>query len=67
MGRVDQPNRAFGVAAAVAYRDYGKGWHAARLNFGDCFAYATANEHSCPLLYVGQDFSKTDIATALQA
>lgn len=52
------------AAAAAAYRDYGKGWHAAGLNFGDCFAYATAKEHGCPILYVGEDFSKTDIAAA---
>jgi ribonuclease VapC len=52
-------------AAADAYRRYGKGWHAAALNYGDCFAYALAIEHGCPLLYVGEDFRKTDVASAL--
>jgi ribonuclease VapC len=39
--------------------------NAAALNFGDCFAYEVAKEHACPLLYVGDDFSKTDIESAL--
>ena len=52
-------------AASEAYRRYGKGWHAAALNFGDTFAYALAKEHDCPLLYIGNDFAKTDVASAL--
>ena len=48
-----------------AYSKWGKGMHKANLNFGDCFAYALAKEHSCPLLFVGDDFSKTDIERAL--
>lgn len=52
-------------AAARAYRKYGKGWHPAGLNFGDCFAYALAEELECPLLYVGDDFARTDIKAAL--
>ena len=51
---------------AQAYERWGKGMHPAGLNFGDCFAYALAKEHSCPLLFVGDDFSKTDIESALQ-
>ena len=50
---------------ARAYRDWGKGVHAAALNFGDCFAYEAAKERSCRLLYVGEDFAKTDIAGVL--
>ena len=50
---------------AQAYARWGKGVHAAALNFGDCFAYEVAKEHDCRLLYVGDDFSKTDIARAL--
>lgn len=53
--------------AAAAYQQFGKSFHAAGLNFGDCFAYATAKEFDCPLLYVGQDFSRTDIVPALTA
>jgi ribonuclease VapC len=46
---------------ALAYAQWGKGVHAEGLNFGDCFAYEVAKEHDCPLLYVGDDFAKTDI------
>jgi ribonuclease VapC len=50
---------------ADAYSRWGKGVHRARLNLGDCFAYALAKERGCPLLFVGDDFSRTDIASAL--
>ena len=46
---------------AQAYKRWGKGIHSAALNFGDCFAYEVAKTHRCRLLYVGGDFSKTDI------
>jgi ribonuclease VapC len=46
---------------ALAYARWGKGVHAAGLNFGDCFAYELAREHDCPLLYVGGNFAKTDV------
>ena len=49
---------------AEAYEQWGKGVHSAGLNFGDCFAYAAARERSCPLLFVGEDFAKTDIVDA---
>jgi ribonuclease VapC len=48
-----------------AYARWGKGIHPADLNFGDCFAYALARERGCRLLYVGNDFAKTDIESAL--
>lgn len=51
-------------AVGQAYRRYGRGWHAASLNFGDCFAYALAKEHDCPLLFVGDDFARTDVKPA---
>jgi ribonuclease VapC len=50
---------------AKAYERWGKGVHPAALNFGDCFAYDVAKEHACPLLYAGDDFSKTDIEKIL--
>jgi ribonuclease VapC len=50
---------------ADAYEQWGKGVHPAGLNFGDCFAYALAKERDCALLYIGSDFSKTGIASAL--
>lgn len=37
----------------------------AGLNFGDCFAYEVASEYSCPLLFVGDDFSRTDLVSVL--
>jgi len=52
--------------AREAYRDFGKGsGHPAKLNFGDCFAYALAKDMTEPLLYKGNDFSRTDVAHAL--
>ena len=50
---------------ASAYGRWGKGIDAAGLNFGDCFAYEVAREHDCPLLYVGGDFSRTDVKRVL--
>ncbi len=48
--------------ARAAYRDFGKGsGHPARLNFGDCFAYALAKATDEPLLFKGEDFGFTDI------
>jgi ribonuclease VapC len=49
---------------ADAYAQWGKGIHAAGLNFGDCFAYEIARENACALLFTGNDFSKTDIQAA---
>ena len=57
------PSSARRVAAA--YARWGRGTHPAGLNFGDCFSYEVAKEHSCPLLFVGDDFSKTDLESAL--
>jgi ribonuclease VapC len=51
---------------AAAYEQWGKGVHPAGLNFGDCFAYEVAKEHSCRLLYIGGDFAKTDVESAFQ-
>jgi ribonuclease VapC len=52
--------------ARVAFRTYGRGvGHPARLNFGDCFPYALAKSLDAPLLYKGDDFAQTDIASAL--
>jgi ribonuclease VapC len=49
----------------LAYTKWGKGVHPAALNFGDCFSYDVAKENACALLFVGNDFSKTDITAAL--
>ncbi|MEM7767623.1 MAG: type II toxin-antitoxin system VapC family toxin [Pseudomonadota bacterium] len=50
--------------ARGAYRTCGRANHPAALNFGDCFAYALAKSTSRPLLFKGEDFSKTDIIPA---
>jgi ribonuclease VapC len=50
--------------ARDAYRRFGKGRHPAALNFGDCFAYALAAALGEPLLFVGDDFRRTDIVAA---
>src|SRR6185312_16553788 len=52
--------------AKDAYRDFGKGsGHPAQLNFGDCFAYALARETGEPLLFIGDDFVRTDLVSVL--
>jgi len=50
--------------ARKAFRRYGRGRHAANLNFGDCFAYALAKDKSAPLLFKGNDFGHTDVMVA---
>lgn len=53
--------------AREAYRDFGRGsGHPAKLNFGDCFSYALAKTTGEPLLFKGDDFARTDIASALR-
>ena len=49
---------------AEAYARWGRGVHPAGLNFGDCFAYEVAKSQGCPLLHVGADFARTDVASA---
>jgi ribonuclease VapC len=50
--------------ARMAFERYGKGRHPAKLNFGDCMAYALARETGEELLFKGTDFAQTDIAAA---
>jgi ribonuclease VapC len=51
-------------AAVDAFRRFGRGRHKAALNFGDCLAYATASVAGDTLLFVGNDFTHTDIVPA---
>ena len=55
------------TAARIAdvYSRWGKGAHPAGLNIIDCFAYDLARKNDCPLLYVGNDFAKTDVKSAI--
>jgi ribonuclease VapC len=50
--------------AQAAFLAYGKGRHPAKLNLGDCFSYAVAKALDAKLLFVGEDFSRTDIKQA---
>jgi ribonuclease VapC len=52
-------------AAVRGYLRWGKGFHPAGLNLGDSFAYALAMERNCPLLFIGNDFAKTDVQRAI--
>jgi ribonuclease VapC len=63
--RVEAVTREVAERVAQAYDQWGKGVHPAALNLGDCFAYEVAKRHSCRLLYVGNDFAKTDIESVL--
>ncbi|MEL6195904.1 MAG: type II toxin-antitoxin system VapC family toxin [Myxococcota bacterium] len=53
------------AVARLAARHFGRGRHPAGLNFGDCFSYALARVRNIPLLFKGDDFSKTDARVAL--
>ena len=53
------------TAARRAFRVFGKGRHAAALNFGDCFSYALSKSTGEPLLFKGADFPRTDVARYL--
>ena len=55
---------ALADAAFIAFTRYGQGQHPAALNFGDCFSYALARVRSVPLLFKGDDFSRTDVLIA---
>ena len=56
-----------GKVALTAHRLYGKGTDRARLNFGDCFAYACAKLHADAILFKGEDFIHTDLPDATLA
>lgn len=75
--RLDEFFRASGIelepvdaaqaeAARTAWRHFGRHRHSARLDFGDCFAYALAKRHAAPLLFVGGGFGRTDIEPAVK-
>lgn len=57
-------DRKIGVQALLAFSLFGKGRNPAKLNMGDCFAYACAKDLGVPLLFKGDDFAKTDIEVA---
>lgn len=55
-------DRTLAEIAIAASAEFGKGNHRARLNFGDCFTYAVAKQAGEPILCVGDDFARTDVA-----
>ena len=57
-------DEALSHLAFEAYRRFGKGRHTARLNMGDCAAYALAKSRGWPLLFKGEDFAQTDVERA---
>jgi len=59
-------NEQIGAAAVEAFEKFGKGRHRARLNMGDCFAYAGAKAHGARLLFKGDDFGRTDAPAAIE-
>ncbi len=63
--RIEPVSPAAAGRVADAYARWGRGVHPASLNVGDCFAYAEAKHRECPLLFVGNDFSQTDIVSAV--
>ena len=69
LGRLDMEIVAHDAALARIAREaflrFGTGRHPARLNFGDCAAYALAESSKLPLLFKGEDFAKTDIMAAI--
>lgn len=64
-GMVVPFDEATAYAAYAGWVRFGRGRHPAGLNFGDCCAYAVAARHGEPLLYKGDDFARTDVASAL--
>jgi ribonuclease VapC len=65
MGVEQHDDIELGAPGLDAYLRYGKGFHPARLNLADCFAYALAKALDAPLLYKGDDFARTDVRSAL--
>ena len=61
---VEPVDRSITDAAVDAFDRFGKGRHRASLNLADCFSYALAKVRNAPLLFKGDDFSRTDIAPA---
>jgi len=63
--KVEPVDEGQAALASTAWKRFGKGRHAADLNFGDCFSYALSKSLGAPLLFKGQDFSQTDVASVL--
>jgi ribonuclease VapC len=62
---IEEFNNADAAASLDVYKRFGKGRHSAKLNFGDCPVYVLAKSRETPILHTGNDFSQTDIRSAL--
>ena len=62
--RIEPVDANLANEALVCWRRFGKGRHPAGLNFGDTFSYALGRRMGVPLLFVGDDFSQTDVLVA---
>ena len=60
---IEEVTPATALRVADAHANRGVGRHRAALNFGDCFSYELAKRHECPLLCIGNEFSRTDLST----
>ena len=63
MCRSSRSTTRLAILAVACFETFGKGRHPARLNLGDCLSYACAKAYRSPLLFKGDDFSQTDMAT----
>ena len=66
LGVTAHPTDGLAGGALEAYLRFGRGFHPARLNLADCFAYALAKSLDAPLLFKGNDFPLTDVRAAYQ-
>lgn len=64
--RIEPVTAAQAALASHAFQSWGKGHHPAALNLGDMFAYLLARERDLPLLFKGNDFTRTDVRNALE-
>ena len=62
--RVEPVDQGLADEALVCWRRFGRGRHPAGLNYGDTFSYALARRMGLPLLFVGEDFARTDVQAA---
>ena len=62
--RIEPVDEDIANEALVCWRRFGKGRHSAGLNYGDTFSYALARRTGLPLLFVGDDFARTDVLAA---
>jgi ribonuclease VapC len=63
--RIHSVDADFAEQLGVNYQRWGRGFHPAKLNMGDCYAYTLAQMLDVPLLYIGKDFSQTDVRSVL--